>query len=87
MKKPFFILHFPPFFARYRREKCLFFVPNASPIIPLREKTGNYDYPVEVSTNSMIIPLREKTGNYDVHYFAPLKASIIPLREKTGNYD
>ena len=35
-------------------------------IIPLREKTGNYDLGVLVKLRFSIIPLREKTGNYDM---------------------
>ena len=35
-------------------------------IIPLREKTGNYDLLLVVLVLPLIIPLREKTGNYDL---------------------
>ena len=34
-------------------------------IIPLREKTGNYDRLGAIVADDEIIPLREKTGNYD----------------------
>ena len=34
-------------------------------IIPLREKTGNYDDVLWSLGFDKIIPLREKTGNYD----------------------
>ena len=34
-------------------------------IIPLREKIGNYDSMVLMSSFAGIIPLREKIGNYD----------------------
>lgn len=36
-----------PLFRQIAKRKVLVFVPNASPIIPLREKTGNYDFPAK----------------------------------------
>ena len=56
-------------------------------IIPLREKTGNYDLRPSTMHRMTIIPLREKTGNYDCDVRRKSYAQIIPLREKTGNYD
>ena len=56
-------------------------------IIPLREKTGNYDANGAVLNLTWIIPLREKTGNYDVVIGQLSSVTIIPLREKAGNYD
>ena len=56
-------------------------------IIPLREKTGNYDFNPRRQDRADIIPLREKTGNYDALMALSAIITIIPLREKTGNYD
>ena len=56
-------------------------------IIPLREKTGNYDPCLGKVLRDGIIPLREKTGNYDILSKILFPLMIIPLREKTGNYD
>ena len=58
-----------------------------SPIIPLREKIGNYDIIIVKCLNIFIIPLREKIGNYDYDDHPDLYDHIIPLREKIGNYD
>ena len=60
---------------------------NTRKIIPLREKTGNYDIPFGRIAGLVIIPLREKTGNYDLVFGSVIFLIIIPLREKTGNYD
>ena len=61
--------------------------PDDLAIIPLREKTGNYDLEYSLGLGFPIIPLREKTGNYDLTSTVPAARLIIPLREKTGNYD
>ena len=58
-----------------------------SPIIPLREKIGNYDLSKLVLSKTSIIPLREKIGNYDGLFSVVDEELIIPLREKIGNYD
>ena len=63
------------------------FLQSTLSIIPLREKTGNYDGGSGMSQSVKIIPLREKTGNYDVRRCLVTHTQIIPLREKTGNYD
>ncbi len=56
-------------------------------IIPLQEKTGNYNGRISLWSDIVIIPLQEKTGNYNITAASTLIAYIIPLQEKTGNYN
>lgn len=56
---------FLPTFSIKGGEKIAFLRGISVAVIPLREKTGNYDLRPMAEHSVPVIPLREKTGNYD----------------------
>ena len=80
-------VHFRPTLFKKRGQKMWFPCGIFQAVIPLREKTGNYDLRADWFLRGLVIPLREKTGNYDAESQVSRLHHVIPLREKTGNYD